>query len=184
MVYTFKLLFKEFEIMRYNILKKFSFLFFALALSISFVSCEKVESVPDESDIVAKDMMGSWYVEFLVDGEDIYHLGFTKINTYNTSVNDGTSMWIDDNEHTWTFKVNCPINSSDQTFSGTGLYSNVGGYEVDVDIINGMITKDGVTSPSGQTTDKIDFEVEFSDDPGTIYQIVGYRYTGLVGDLP
>ena len=170
--------------MRYNKLKNLSFLFFALALSISFVSCEKVESVADESDIVAKDMMGSWYVEFLVDGTDVYHLGFNKLNTYNTSANNGTSMWIDDNENTWAFKVDCPINSSDQTFSGTGLYSNVDGYEVNVNITNGKITKDGVTSPSGQTTDKIYFEAEFSDDEGTIYQLVGYRYTGLVGDQP
>jgi hypothetical protein len=170
--------------MRYNKLKYLSFLFLALAISISFVSCEKVESVADESGIVAEDMMGSWYVEFLIDGEDVYGLGFNKINTYNTSVNDGTSMWIDDNEHTWVFKVKCPINSSDQTFSGAGLYSNVDDYEVNVDITNGKITKDGITSPGGQLTDKIYFEAEFSDDPGTIYQLVGYRYTGLAGDQP
>lgn len=170
--------------MRYNKLKYLSFLFFALALSTSFVSCEIVESVADESDIVAEDMMGSWYVEFLVDGTDVYHLGFNKINTYNTSANDGTSMWIDDNANLWEFKVKCPINSSDQTFSGTGLYSNVDGYEVDVNITNGKITKNGTTSPSGVTTDMISFEAEFSDDPGTIYQLVGYRYTGLVGDQP
>ena len=170
--------------MKYNILKNLSYLFFALALSISFVSCEKVESVPDESDIVAEDMMGSWYVEFLVDGADVYGLGLNKINTYNTSANDGNFMWIDDNANLWEFKVKCPINPSDQTFSGTGLYSNVDGYEVDVNITNGKITKDGITSPSGQTTYKIDFEAEFSDDPGTIYQLVGYRYTGLAGDQP
>ena len=33
-------------------------------------------------------------------------------------------------------------------------------------------------------SDKIYFEAEFSDDPGTIYQLVGYRYTGLAGDQP
>lgn len=171
--------------MKYNIiLKKLSYLFLSLVFVTYFVSCEKVESVADESGIVAEDMMGSWYVEFLVDGEDVYHLGFNKINTYNTSANNGTSMWIDDNENIWTFKVNCPINSSDQTFSGTGLYSNVDDYEVDVTITNGKITKNGTTSPSGQTTDKIEFEAEFSDDPGTIYQLVGYRYTGIVGDQP
>uniref|UniRef100_UPI003217DCFA lipid-binding protein n=1 Tax=uncultured Draconibacterium sp. TaxID=1573823 RepID=UPI003217DCFA len=169
--------------MRYNILKNLSFLFFTLALSISFVSCEKVESVPDESDIVAEDMMGSWYVQFLYEGEDLYG-EYLLINTYNTSANDGTSMWIDDNENVWWFKVECPINSSGQTFSGAGLYSNVDGYEIDVDIINGKITKDGVTSPSGVTTDMISFDIEFSDDAGTVYQIVGYRYTGLVGDQP
>lgn len=170
--------------MKYNILKISGFLFLALALSISFVSCQQVESVADESDIVAEEMRGSWYVEFLVDGEDIYHVGFNKINTYNTSENDGEFMWIDDNANLWEFKVKCPINLSDQTFSGTGLYSNVDGYEVDVTITNGKITKDGITSPSGVTTDKIYFEAEFSDDPGTIYQLGGYRFTGRIGDMP
>ena len=169
--------------MRYNKLKYLSFLFFALALSLSFVSCERVASVADESDIVAKDMIGSWYVQFLYEGEDLLG-GYVLINTYNTSTNDGTSMWIDDNENTWWFKVKCPINSSGQTFSGDTLYSNVEDYEINVTITNGKITKDGITSPGGQLTDKIDFEVEFSDDPGTIYQLVGYRYTGLAGDQP
>ncbi len=145
--------------MRYNILKNLSFLFFALALSISFVSCEKVESVPDESGIVAEDMMGSWYVQFLYEGEDIYGIGTVRINTYNTSANDGTAMWIDDNENTWWFKVECPINSSAQTFSGTGLYSDYDGYIIDVNITDGQITKGGITSPSGVTTDKISFGV-------------------------
>ncbi len=169
--------------MRYNKLKYLSFLFFALALSISFVSCEKVESVADETDVVAEGMMGSWYVQFLYEGEDLYG-EYLKINTYNTSANDGTSMWIDDNENVWWFKVDCPINMSDMTFSGSGLYSNVDDYEINVDITNGKITKNGITPPSGVTTDMISFDVEFSDDPGSVYQIVGYRHTGLVGDQP
>lgn len=168
--------------MRYNKFKNLNLLFFALALSISFVSCEQVESIADESGIMAEDMMGSWYVEFLYEGEDIYGAGFNKINTYNTSENDGAFMWIDDNANLWEFKVKCPINSSDMTFSGTGLYSNIDGYEVDVTITNGKITKDGTTSSGGETTDKIDFEVEFSDDPGYVYQVVGYRHTGQVAD--
>ena len=171
--------------MNYNkLFQKISFMFLAFALSISFVSCEQQESVPDDSGIAAEDMMGSWYVEFLVDGVDVYGLGLQKINTYNTSENDGTSMWIDDNEHTWYFKVNCPINPSNMTFSGTGLYSNYDGYEVDVNITNGQITKNGTTSLGGYTADEIYFEAEFSDDPGTIYQLVGYRYTGYVTDNP
>ena len=167
--------------MRYNKLKILSFLFFALALSISFVSCEKVESVADESDIVAKDMMGSWYVQFLYEGEDLYG-EYLLINTYNTSANDGTAMWIDDNENVWWFKTKCPINMSNMTFSGTELYSDYDGYIIDVNITNGQITKNGTTSPSGVTTDMISFDIEFSDDPGSVYQIVGYRYTGLIGD--
>lgn len=171
--------------MRYNIIfKKLSFLFLTLAFSASFVSCEQQESVPDASGIVAEDMMGSWYVEFLIDGVDVYGLGYTKLNTYNTSVNDGSSMWIDDNENTWWFKVDCPINMNTMTFSGTGLYSNVEGYEVDVNITNGQIFKNSITAPSGHSADKIYFEAEFSDDPGTIYQLVGYRYTGYVEDQP
>lgn len=167
-----------------KILKKSVLLLLSLALMTSFVSCDPEESVPDDSGILVEDMTGSWYVQFLVDGEDVYDLGYQQINTYNTAVNDGNGIWIDDNEHTWVFKVKTPVNLSDLTFAGTGLYSNVGGYEVDVNITNGKIVKDDAKTPSGDTVDSIYFEAEFSDDPGTIYQFVGFKSTAKVIDIP
>lgn len=167
-----------------KLFQKTGLLLLTSILSLSFISCEQTESEALESDIVAAEMHGSWYVEFLLDGEDIYDLGHQLINTYNTSENDGSSMWINDKEHLWEFIVNCPINSSSKTFSGEALYSNVDDYEVDVTITNGKITEGGTTSLGGYTADQISFDVEFSDDAGSVYQVIGYRHIGYVEDVP
>jgi hypothetical protein len=167
-----------------KLFQKTGLLLLTSILSLSFISCEQTESEALESDIVAADMHGSWYVEFLSEGEDIYSLGYQLINTYNTSENDGSSMWINDNEHTWTFNVNCPINASSKTFSGEALYSNVDDYEVDVTITNGKITEGGTTSLGGYSADQISFDAEFSDDAGTVFQVIGYRHVGYIEDVP
>ena len=171
--------------MRYNSkLKKLSFLVLSFALMTSLISCDRVTPAPDPTGFEAQDMLGDWYVQFLYEGEDIYGIGTVLITTYNTSENDGTSMWINDFGNTWWFIVNCPINASAMTFSGSSLNSYYPDYGIDVNITNGQITKNGATSPSGKTVDKISFEAEFSDDPGSVYEIVGYRWSGKLTDVP
>ena len=153
----------------------------SLLFFLSFTACDEGGD-PDPGATSTVEMAGDWYVQFLVDGVDVYNLGYTKITTYNTAANDGTEIWIDDNQNTWWFKVKCPVNTSNLTFSGTGLYSNVDDYEVDVDISNGIIVKDGATTSGGNTSDSIYFEAVFSDDPTTTYQLVGYKRTGFLED--
>lgn len=170
--------------MKYNAIKKLSSFLLSLVLFVSFVSCEQQESVPDDTDILVSDMTGSWYVQFLVDGSDVDGLGYQLINTYNASANDGSELWIDDNEHTRAFKVKSSVDLDNLTFSGAELPNYVDGYEIDVNITNGVIVKNGATNPSGETVDSISFEAEFSDDPDTIYQLVGFKSTAKVVDIP
>jgi len=147
-----------------------------------FVSCDETETY-DVGLTNASEASGDWYVEFLdSNGDDIYSLGYQLITTTNSASNSSTEFIIDDREHTWTFKVTCPIDLDTMTFSGTSLASNVDGYEVEVTITNGAIVKDGATSSGGNTVDSIYFEAEFSDDAGTIYQVTGYKRTGLAED--
>jgi hypothetical protein len=160
-----------------NIIKLFLFLFVGTFL----VSCDEGGD-PDPGATKVVDMAGDWYVQFLVDGEDIYSLDYQLISTYNTAADNGTEMWIDDQGNTWSFKVKSPVNTTGLTFSGTGLESNVDGYEVTVTITNGAIVKDAATTSGGNTSDSISFDAEFSDDPGTIYQFRGYKRTGLLED--
>lgn len=160
-----------------NIIKLFLFLFVGTLL----VSCDEGGD-PDPGATKVVDMAGDWYVQFLVDGEDIYGLDYQLISTYNTAADDGTEMWIDDHENTWAFKVKSPVNTTDLTFTGTSLSSNVDGYEVDVTITNGIIVKGAATTSGGNTSDSISFDAEFSDDPGTIYQFRGYKRTGFLED--
>ncbi|MCG2462636.1 hypothetical protein K8352_17880 [Flavobacteriaceae bacterium F89] len=152
-----------------------------LFVAVFFVACDEGGD-PDPGATEVVEMAGDWYVQFLVDGEDIYGLGYQLISTYNTAANDGTEMWIDDHGNTWQYKVKCPVNTSSLTFSGTGLNSNVDGYEVSVDVTNGTIVKNGATSTGGNTVDAISFDAVFSDDPSTTYHMEGYRRTGLLED--
>ncbi|MFY0713884.1 hypothetical protein J1D01_09425 [Seonamhaeicola sp. NFXS20] len=162
----------------------------ALAFSTSFVGCEQEESVADDSGLLVQDMMGGWYVKLLYNGEDVYELGYYLLDIYNTSTNTN-EIWIDDHE-LWPTKVKCPADPESLTFAGSGLvsqysYVNSAGNTIIpvLDITNGKIIKNGTTAPgTGTTTDSIYFEVEFSNDPGTVYTIEGYKSTSKVEDIP
>ncbi|MEX0360922.1 MAG: lipid-binding protein [Allomuricauda sp.] len=152
---------------------------FIFSIGVLALSCDKHEDYLPEKTALS-EVSGDWYVHFMVDGEDIYDLGYNLITTTNSA--DETSLWIDDHTNTWWFKVKCPINAETMKFSGADLSSNVDGYEVDVTITNGNIFKDAVESTGGNVVDSIYFEAEFADDPGTIYQLAGYKRTGLAKD--
>ena len=166
--------------MKNNLIYK-SVLTLIIMLSFTFTSCVETETLDvGTSEIV--EASGDWYIEFLVDGVDVFGIGYQLITTTNTANDSGTEFIIDDRSHTWQFKVTSPIDTTDLTFSGSQLFSRVDDYEVTVNINNGKITKDGAISTGGNTVDGIYFEAEFSDDPGTIYQLVGYKRTGLAED--
>ncbi|MBM1106105.1 hypothetical protein JQC67_08160 [Aurantibacter crassamenti] len=167
--------------MNYNIiLKKLSYLFLSFALISSFVSCEKVESVPDESDIAIGALTGTWVVNIDVDGETAAE--DILITTYNTAANSTDSMWLDDLEHYYGLKAKVNLDFNSMTFSGTDLDELH--FEVKVNITEGTITKGGATTPSGEVVDSISFNAEFSDSPGVIFKHYGYKSTAKIIDLP
>lgn len=158
-----------------NIVKTLTLL---LAVNL-FVSCDEGGD-PDPGATRVVSMSGDWFVQTFVDGEMI--IDYTRITTYNTAADDGTEIWVDDNQNIWAFKVKSPVNVSTMTFSGSTLDSDVDGYVITVNITNGTIVKDGGTTSAGNISDSISFEAEFSDDLGTIYAFVGYKRTGLLED--
>ena len=162
------------------ILKKIGYLFLIIALSTTAVSCDQ-ESVPDDSNINLDSvgMRGIWVVDMYWDGELYDH---NTINTYNTSDNGSSAMWIDDLEHSWGLKTKVDVNSGALTFSGTDLDELY--YGVTVTITEGKIVRGGATTPSGDVVDSIYFKAEFSDIPGEIWEYSGYRSTSKVDDLP
>ncbi|KJD37094.1 hypothetical protein PW52_01155 [Tamlana sedimentorum] len=165
-----------------NIIKmKFLSVVLITLFSTIFISCDETEDY-DVGLTNVSEVSGDWYIQFLVDGVDVYNLGYQLITTTNSSSNTSTEFIIDDREHTWAFKVKCPIDLTTKTFSGESLSSNVDGYEVDVTITNGAIVEDGTVSSGGNTVDSIYFDAVFSDDPTTVYQITGYKRTGLAED--
>ncbi|ULC60227.1 hypothetical protein MBM09_04370 [Flaviramulus sp. BrNp1-15] len=162
-----------------SIIKKLSFLFVSIIFVTSFISCDEVESLPDESDIVISEITGTWVVDMIYDGDPA---GTNTISIYNTAANDANLMWLDDQEHSWGLKAKVPLNLEALTFGGTDLEELY--YDVTVTITEGQIVKGGATTPSGDVVDSISFKAEFSDIPGEIWEYSGYKSTAKIDDLP
>ena len=143
------------------------------------MSCD-LGNDPDVGGTATQAVAGEWFTTFTIAGEDVYGLGYQLVTTSNTAANSAGEFLITDDAHTWDYKVKTPLNLDAKTFGGTGL-ANLS-YDITVNITNGKILPGAATSSGGNVTDSIYFEAEFSDDPGTIYQVAGYRRTGFLED--
>lgn len=148
-------------------------------LSLGIMSCD-LGNDPDIGGTATQAVAGEWFTTFTIAGEDVYGLGYQLITTSNTAANTAGEFLITDDAHTWDYKVKSPLNLDAKTFGGTGLPNLA--YDITVNIANGKILPGAATSSGGNVTDSIYFEAEFSDDPGTIYQVAGYRRTGFLED--
>jgi hypothetical protein len=141
---------------------------------------------PDAGGTKVQDMAGEWWVTYQVETspgvfEDVAG-GYYKMMTYNTASNSDT-LWVDDLEHFWEYKVKVAATPGTKSFSITEG-DNVA-YESGVTIENGQILTGKGKSVSGVVTDSIYFEASFSDDGppyGTKYIVSGHRRTGFLED--
>lgn len=143
-----------------------------MLLCMAFTSCQKEEI----GGTATESLAGEWYLMASVDGSPIY--GPFHLLTYNTSANNPNEIWIDDKGNFWDFKVKGTGDINTLTFSAANA-QNVS-YDCTVNITNGKIIKNGGTQNNGSPADLLMMDVEFSDDPGTIYHLEGVRYSGLV----
>ena len=157
--------------MRYKLIKSLSVV---LMLSLVITACRK-EKDTDAGGTTTQAMAGEWWVQIKVNNVPVVPNWF-KILTYNTAENVSTKMWLDDEEHIWPFKLKMDVDPAAKTFSAANAastYSNI-----TVKLANGKILDKVTKGPVSQAvTDSIYFEAEFSDDPGTTYQLTGYRRT-------
>lgn len=143
-----------------------------MLLCMAFTSCQKEEI----GGTATESLAGEWYLMASVDGSPIY--GPFHLLTYNTSANNPIEIWIDDKGNFWDFKVKGTGDINSLTFSAANA-QNVS-YDCTVNITNGKIIKNGGAQNNGSPADLLMMDVEFSDDPGTIYHLEGVRYSGLV----
>lgn len=151
-------------------------IFYLLIAILVFVSCDEKEEW-DQINSSTVEVAGEWWINY-VDGD--YESGYTKLITFNTSADNGQEFWISDEHNFWEYKVKCPVDVSNLTFSGSNLENNE--YPVTISVMDGKIIKDGALSTSGVVTDSIYFQIEFGDDAGTIYTASGWRKTGFLED--
>jgi len=138
-----------------------------IALVIFGISSCKDEIVVTYQD--AYPVSGTWWVTYQFDDGsgnigDWYGVGYTKLFIYNTAF-DNDSIWIDDHANFWDFKVKLPYD--DVSFAADSAL-NVS-YDIKVNIKKGKVIDN----------DSIYMELEFEDDPGTIYICSGVRYDGF-----
>lgn len=155
--------------------------------SFLFSSCKK--DLPDVGGTAAQNMANEWWVQTKLDGVDL--TGFLKIATSNTAA-DGNEIWVDDLKHIWPFKIKAQANFNTLTFSATNMESlylitPIGPnppppYFPEVTITEGKVILNGGHSKVGNITDSIYMKIEFSDDPGTIYEITGHGRTKFIED--
>ncbi|AVR44162.1 hypothetical protein C7S20_02155 [Christiangramia fulva] len=166
-----------------DITKKLSFLLLGFALMSSLFSCENDDPVADPSNIVVEDITGDWWVIALEpDGETPAYGGdYVQFSTYATAANN-TNFWLDDNDLWMELKAKVSLDPSTLTFSSVPDTEELYTGET-VTITNGKFTKNSFTTPGSNTVvDEIQFEAEFSWDPGTVYVFKGYERTGKVAD--
>ena len=151
-----------------------------MLLCMAITSCQKEEI----GGTATESLAGQWYVQANMvnaDGsviEDPYGLGRFQILTYNTSANNPNEIWVDDIKNFWNFKVKANGDINTLTFGAVNA-ENQRGDEITINITNGKIIKNGGMQNNGSPADYITMDVEFSDDPGTIYRLEGVRYSGL-----
>lgn len=169
-----------------------------LAISMmGFYSCRKLHdwNQPKGSEVEYSaiwPLAGEWYVLYQFDDGagnigDWYGVGYTTLYTYNTAAEETNKMWISDDGNFWayTVKANCNVEGrsfgSDDSLTSTADWGG-SPYDIKVLIRNGKVIEGGGHSTSGVVCDSIYFEVEYEDDPGTIYYCAGTRRTGFLED--
>jgi|WetSurMetagenome_2_1015567.scaffolds.fasta_scaffold738842_1 hypothetical protein len=164
----------------------------AVFLAFVFTSCDKKEKFENEESAVV-EIAGEWYVHYdhPVYGPDPFGAGYTSLITYNTSADDGQTMWINDQGNFWTFQVKVPVNISALAFGSQDTVINaVEGYDIKVLVRNGKVIKHVSLRPSGAIADSIYFELWFEDLEGSTgiasdtLIVSGYRRTGFLEDEP
>ena len=154
-----------------------SILFMVLTAGFLLTSCEKDDEI---GGTAVEKLSGEWWVQLSVDNALVVP-NYFELRTYNTADNVGDKMWLDDNEDLWPYKFKVDVDAAAQTFSVTNSQSEY--TNIKVTVKNGKVLTGASKGPVSQAvTDSIYFEAEFSDDPGTTYQLHGYRRTRFSED--
>lgn len=148
-------------------------------LLLSLLALASCEDEFDPGGTEAEALAGEWYVRTTLDGQVL--LDYVLIATYNTAANTPDALWVDDYENIWPFKVEADGNTTELSFGGNSL-RNTYADTTFVSILEGRIIENAATSSGGNRADSIRLRVEFSDDPGNVYEIAGYRRTGFLED--
>jgi hypothetical protein len=145
---------------------------------ILLASCKK--DLPEIGGTAAQKMANEWWVTLDQGGtQDALGYGHFKLLTYNTAANND-SIWIDDYGKGWQVKFKAAANFNDLTFSTTNAANEY--YPITINLTEGKVLLNAGHSKSGNIVDSIHMKVEFSDDPGNVYEMNGTARTRFIED--
>jgi hypothetical protein len=169
------------------VMKKIYFFLLLITTAACFSACEKDD--PEVGYTAIGKATGEWWVTYQVETspgvfEDIFHLGHTPLLSYNTADNAPNQIWLDDQGNFWPFKFKSGFEAGTMTFSATNAPSIVqsNNKNFTATVTGGKVILGGGLSRTKVVTDSIYFQIEFSDEPGTIYHASGHRRTGFLED--
>ncbi len=152
-----------------------------LAILILFFTTSCKKDFPVLGETAAKAMSNEWWVTLKVGTID--QLGHHyKLSTYNTSANTN-EIWVDDLHNGYVSKNKAIADFNAMTFSATNASNeyynpaNPPAAPKTLTIANGKVLVGVGKSKTGNVTDSIYMEAEYSDDPGTKYVISGHART-------
>lgn len=153
-------------------------LFIAISFTL-FTSCDEGGD-PEGGGTTTRNFAGDWHI-IVLESDGITPLtNYGLFSTYNAASND-ENFWIDDHDNTFELKTKVQVQDfSNLTFSASNSEEMYIGDNVN--ITNGKILKNAAHSFGGHVVDSIYFEVEYVDDPGTIYKFAGHKRTGFLED--
>jgi hypothetical protein len=141
-------------------------------------SCKK--DLPEIGGTAAQKLANEWWVTLDQGGtQDALGYGHFKLLTYNTAANND-SIWVDDDGGGWQVKFKAAANFNDLTFSANNAPNEY--YPITINLTEGKVLLNAGHSKSGNIVDSIHMKVEFSDDPGTIYEMNGTARTRFIED--
>jgi len=141
-------------------------------------SCDR--NLPEVGGTTAQKVANEWWVTLDQSGQaDVFGLGHFKIATYNTSANNDT-IWIDDLNNGWQVKFKAKVDYNNLTLSASNAPNQYN--PTTVSLTDGKILLNAGHTKSGNVGDSIHMKLEFSDDPGKIYEMNGVARTRFAED--
>lgn len=152
-----------------------TYILILLGLNGILSSCSK--DLPDPGGTGAEQVSGEWFVQVTYDGTTTDYI---KIMTYSTAANND-SIWVDDLENFWQFKVKARFDAGGRTFATADAQNAY--YDSKVTITNGKVIPNASTTVSGAVVDSIYFEAKFNDDSDNLtYIFSGHMRSGFLED--
>lgn len=167
-------------------MKQIKNIYLFLLAALTLMACNSEDRSYDVEYTPIHPLGGQYVVSISKNGTKVTDSYCTLSNTTNY---DKEKCWIRIGSYSSTAiyaingKIDCNVPAL--TFSGTGIENLAGNVVTSTQtfaIANAAVVLKGVTAPSGTLADKISFSYTTTKDPGTVYTVEGWRYTGWPED--